>query len=225
MKAAIFDLDGTLVDSLGDIADASNHAMTTLGFHTLAVAEYRMMAGGGNTKLMTRLLKAVTGNDPDPELVSKGVQIKRAYENGPKGHVHTKVFPGALEMLKTLQDAGIQLGILSNKTETNVREVVIDHLPGIEWKYVAGAKDDMPLKPDPTAALKIIKDHMPGVEPADCIFVGDTDIDMKTGKAAGMTPVGVPWGFRSVEELQENGAETVVTTSREIADFVLTRKR
>lgn len=224
MKAAIFDLDGTIVDSLGDIADAANHAMTTLGFQTFPMDEYRVMAGGGNTKLMTRLLKAVMGVDPDPEFVAKGVQIKRAYENGPNGHIHTKVFPGALEMLKTLQDAGVQLGILSNKTEQNVRAVVTDHLPGIEWKYVAGAKDDMPLKPDPTAALKIVKDHMPGIEPADCIFVGDTDIDMQTGKAAGMTPVGVPWGFRSVEELRENGAETVVTTAQEIADFVLARK-
>lgn len=225
MKAAIFDLDGTLVDSLGDIADSANHAMTTLGFHNFTVEEYKMMAGGGNTKLMTRVLQDVIGKDPDPQLVAKAVQIKRAYENGPKGHIHTTVFPGAVEMLKSLQEAGIQLGILSNKTEPNVRAVVNDHLPGIDWKYVAGAKDDTPLKPDPTAALKIVQDHMPGVEPADCIFVGDTDIDMKTGQAAGMTPVGVPWGFRSVEELQQNGAEIVVKTAQEIADFVLARKR
>lgn len=223
MRAAIFDLDGTLVDSLGDIAASANHAISFLGTQPRTIEEYRFMAGGGNTKLMTLLLQSVLGKEPPSDLVARYVQIKRNYENGPQGHMHTTVFPGVLDMLHALQQAGVQLAILSNKTEPNVRQVVADHLPGIEWKYIAGAREDVPLKPDPTAAVNIMRQHMDGVEVKDCVFVGDTDIDMKTGIAAGMTPIGVSWGFRPVDELKQHGAEIVVETARQISDFVLSR--
>jgi len=170
---------------------------------------------------MTRALRIRLGKEPDAELVRTGVTLKMGFQDGPSGHKNTKAFPGAHDMLKTLARSGILLAILSNKTEQSVRETVAETFPGIEWKHVAGARNDTPLKPDPTAALKIVTEYMPGIEPSECIFVGDTDIDMKTGKAAGMTSVGVPWGFRTAEELTANGATIVVSKPHDIAEFVI----
>lgn len=222
MKAAIFDLDGTLVDSFGDIADAANHAMTTLGYRTYSVQEYKTIAGGGNTKLMTRALRIQMNDEPDADLVEQGVQLKIKYENDLKEHSHTKPFPGIAEMLRGLQGAGIQLAVLSNKTEAHVRSTVKICFPDIDWSYVAGARADMPLKPDPSVAIRIVKEHMLGVEPADCVFVGDTEYDMITGKAAGMTSLGVPWGCRKSDELIASGAAKIVADAGEITDFVIT---
>lgn len=127
-------------------------------------------------------------------------------------------------MLRDLQSAGLRIAILSNKVETNVRNVVSHLFPDVDFVYVAGARDDTPLKPDPTAALKILKDSMPGVQPTECVFVGDTDIDMITGKAAGMTSLGVSWGFRPEAELIANGATMVATHAQQITDFLITGK-
>lgn len=225
MKAAIFDLDGTLVDSIADITDAANHALTTMGHRSVALDEYRYLAGSGNNKLMARALRVVTGTEPEHALVTRAVSLKLDYESGPSGRAHARAFPGVHDMLHALQAAGIVIGILSNKTEDNVRVVVSQVFPDINFAYVAGAREDTPLKPDPSAALTIVKDCMPGVRPEECVFVGDTDVDMKTGRAAGMTPVGVPWGFRTEDELRAGGAEIVVGAARDIADFVLTGKR
>lgn len=221
MKGAIFDLDGTLVDSMGDIADAANYAMTALGYRTHSIEEYKKIAGGGNTKLITSALRIQMGSEPDTELVEQGVQLKIKYENIPNGNSHTKPFPGITEMLMELQNAGVQLAVLSNKTELHVRSVVKKCFPGIDWKYVAGARENTPLKPDPTAAIGIVNEYMEGIESADCVFVGDTEYDMVAGKSAGMTPLGVSWGFRKSNELIASGAVKVVDHVKEIVDFVI----
>lgn len=222
MKGAIFDLDGTLVDSMGDIADAANYAMTALGYRTYSIQEYGKIAGGGNTKLITSALRIQIDGEPDTELVKQGVLLKIKYENNLKENSHTKPFPGITEMLRELQNAGVQLAVLSNKTEPHVRCVVKKCFPGIDWKYVAGARENTPLKPDPSAAVKIVDEYMPGTESTDCVFVGDTEYDMMAGKAAGMTSLGVSWGFRKPEELVASGAAKVVDHAEEIVNFVIT---
>lgn len=224
IRGAIFDLDGTLVDSVADIAASANAALAKLGHAPFTVEQFKHLAGGGNKRLMTKALRIRTGKEPDSQLLQRAIKMKMDYENGPNGHDHMATFPGANGMLGKLQQAGVQLAILSNKTENNVRWVVDRMFPEISWKYVAGARDDTPLKPDPTAALRIIKEDMPGLSASDCMFVGDTDVDMKTGKAGGMTSVGVTWGFRSEQELLENGADVVVKSAEEIAKFALQSK-
>lgn len=222
MKAAVFDLDGTLVDSLEDIMDACNHALNELGHRSFTLDEYKVIAGVGNKRILQRCLRICLEDEPHPDLVEKAVSLKVAYDNGPNGHCHTKAYPGIHEMLNTLQDKGIQLAILSNKTEHHVRSIVSKTFPTINFCHVAGARDDTPLKPNPTSVLSILENHFEDVDSSECAFVGDTEIDMMTSKAAGMTPVGVPWGIRPTSLLHEHGAALVVSEAEEISNFVLT---
>lgn len=125
-------------------------------------------------------------------------------------------------MLRELQATGIQLAVLSNKTEHLVRAIVNKVFPDIEWKYVAGAREDTPLKPNPTAAIRLVDLYMPGIQPEDVVFVGDTPYDIKTALAARMVPLGVPWGCRPAAELMDEGAVKVIKQASEITDFVIT---
>lgn len=125
-------------------------------------------------------------------------------------------------MLRNLQASGVQMAVLSNSVEPNVRACVEEKFHDINWTHVAGARKDTPLKPDPFAAVRIATEMMANVNVGDCVFVGDSDFDMKTGKAAGMTTLGVPWGIRKVEQLMETGAEVVVAKTEDIVNFVIT---
>lgn len=221
-KAVIFDLDGTLVDSVPDIVRATNYAMSTLGLPTFSIEQARPILGGGTKKLIHRALTKILGHAPDDELFKKACDLKTEFENGPTGHENKRAFPGVHDMLRNLQAAGVQLAVLSNSVEQNVRACVEEKFHDINWTHVAGARKDTPLKPNPFAALRISSEMMSHVHPSDCVFVGDSDFDMKTGKAAGMTPLGVPWGIRKVEQLMETGAEIVVAKTEDIVNFVIT---
>lgn len=222
-KAIIFDLDGTLVDSVPDIASAANLALRHLGLRTFSVPEYKKFAGGGHWRLLTKAITlAQDGVPPSPEMLNKAVAIKKSQEDGPHGHDHTTAYEGVHDMLRRLQAEGIQLAILSNKGEPTVRNIVSSVFPDIKFAHVAGQRDDTPMKPDPFAALRIIEKHFTDdVSPKDVLFVGDTDIDMKTGTAAGCTPIAVPWGCRTREELTKNGAKEVLKTSEQLVKIAL----
>lgn len=221
-KAAIFDLDGTLVDSLPDIGLAANLALKDMGLRTFTTAEYKTFAGGGHWRLLTKAITLARGTPPTPSELQHAVTIKKAQEDGPHGHDHTKPYNGVHDMLRTLQDDGIQLAILSNKGEPTVRSIVRKTFPDINFVHVAGQRDDTPMKPEPFAANRIIETYFDdGTTPADVVFVGDTDIDMKTATNAGCTPLAVPWGCRGEEELYRAGATVVVETAEDIANFVL----
>lgn len=154
---------------------------------------------------------AQDGVPPTEELLNKAVAIKKSQEDGPHGHDNTTAYEGVHDMLRRLQEQGIQLAILSNKGEPTVRNIVSTVFPDIKFSHVAGQRDDTPMKPDPFAALRIIEKHFTDdVTPKDVIFVGDTDIDMKTAKAAGCTPIAVPWGCRTREQLTKSGAKEVI---------------
>lgn len=211
-KAIIFDLDGTLVDSVPDIASAANLALRHLGLRTFSVPEYKKFAGGGHWRLLTKAITlAQDGVPPTPEMLERAVAIKKSQEDGPHGHDHTEAYDGIHDMLRRLQSGGIQMAILSNKGEPTVRNIVSQVFPDIKFAHVAGQRDDTPMKPDPFAALRIIEKHFTAdVTPKDVIFVGDTDIDMKTGKAVGCTSIAVPWGCRTRDELMKNGAKEVI---------------
>lgn len=221
-KAAIFDLDGTLVDSLPDIGHAANLALQHLGLPTFTVAEYKTFAGGGHWRLLTKAITLAQGGvPPTPEVLEDAVVVKKRQEDGPNGHDRTKPFAAVHDMLRTLQDQGIQLAILSNKGEPTVRTVVKKTFPDINFVHVAGQRDDTPMKPDPFAALRIVDTCFDNVSPADVVFIGDTDIDMKTAVSAGFTPIAVPWGCRKPEQLYAAGATVVIETAEDISNFLL----
>lgn len=202
MKAFIFDLDGTLLDSLTDIAGAVNDVLGRFGYPQHSMSDYQNMVGQGVEHLVRAAVPATA-----QERVN---EVMAAYRERYRERMllHTRPYAGIPELLDGLTARGFQLAVLSNKrddfTVALVREVLA------KWRFgdVRGERVGVPRKPDPTAALEIAQ--RVGVAPAECFFVGDTAIDMRTATAAGMTSIGVTWGFRPEKELRESGALHVV---------------
>ncbi|HEX8704114.1 MAG TPA: HAD family hydrolase [Myxococcaceae bacterium] len=208
LRAAIFDLDGTLVDSLADIATAMNHSLAHHGLPTHPLPDYRQYVGEGVMQLVRKAVPA--GQDGLHESV---LTVYRAYY---AEHLfdQTYVFPGVPAVLSALAAEGVRLAVLSNKSDGFTKRLVEGLLPAVPFVAVYGERPGVPRKPDPTAALGLAAEL--GVEPADCAFVGDTPVDMNTARNAGMYGVGVTWGFRSAGELQATGARSLATTSEEL---------
>ncbi|NMO20449.1 HAD family hydrolase [Pyxidicoccus fallax] len=207
LRAVVFDLDGTLVNSLGDIADAMNHALAHHGLPVHPESAYLRFVGEGVKELVR---KAVPAGRED--LHAAVLETYRAHYD-----VHlfdrTAPYPGVTGMLAALAGDGVRLAVLSNKSDGFVKRLVARLLPDVPFSGVYGERPGVPRKPDPTAALGIAAEL--GVAPASCGFVGDTAVDMETARAAGMYGVGVTWGFRS-EELHAHGARAVATTADEL---------
>lgn len=219
-RGAIFDLDGTLVDSTTTLVNSCNYALEKLGHTTFTPEQIKPMLGGGTRKLMKRALGNALGEDPDMVLLDRACELKLEFEASREGQAAKVPFAGAYDMLRVLQHAGVQLAVLSNTAEGAVRKLVARHFPDISFTHVAGARDDTPLKPDPFAALRIVGTTMLDVVPADCVFIGDSEFDMKTGIAAGMTALAVPWGIRPQDMLVENGAAHVARNFAGVSDFI-----
>ncbi len=207
LRAVIFDLDGTLVDSLGDIADAMNHALAHHGLPTHPEADYLAFVGEGVKELVRRAVPAGREALYEPVLAT----YREHYD------VHlfdrTAPYPGVTGVLTALVEAGVKVAVLSNKSDGFVKRLAARLLPGVPFGAVYGERPGLPRKPDPTAALALAVEL--GVAPGTCGFVGDTAVDMDTARAAGMYGVGVTWGFRS-HELQAHGARAVATTAEEL---------
>jgi phosphoglycolate phosphatase len=208
LRAAIFDLDGTLVDSLADIAAAMNHSLAHHGLPTHPVADYRHYVGEG----VMVLVRKATPADRE-ELHASVLTSYRAFY---AEHLfdQTTVFPGVPAVLSQLAADGLRLAVLSNKSDLFTKRLVEGLLPGVRFAAVYGERPGIPRKPDPTSALGIAAEL--GLPPGDCAFVGDTPVDMNTARNAGMYGIGVTWGFRSAEELQAHGARALATTADEL---------
>jgi phosphoglycolate phosphatase len=203
-KAVMFVLDGTLLDTLTDLANATNRTLKDQGFPTHPVSAYRHFIGDGVAKLMERVLPP---EHRDPAHVAAGGRLmKQAYtacwaEN-------SAPFPGIEALLDRLSLTGIPLAILSNKPDEFLQVMVKELLPNCSFSLIRGVLPDVPIKPDPTAALDML--HQLGVAPSECVYVGDTNTDMRTAVNAGMFPVGVAWGFRDEPELIQAGAQAIL---------------
>ncbi|MCP3139802.1 HAD family hydrolase [Pyxidicoccus xibeiensis] len=208
LRAVVFDLDGTLVDSLGDIADAMNHALAHHGLPTHPEPAYLRFVGEGVKELVRRAVPAGRDDLLEPVLAT----YRARYDT----HLfdRTAPYPGVVEVLAALAEDGVRLGVLSNKSDGFVKRLVERLLPGVRFDAVYGERPGVPRKPDPTAALALAAEL--GAQPGVCGFVGDTSIDMDTARAAGMYGVGVTWGFRDVSELRAHGARAVATTADEL---------
>jgi len=201
-KAVIFDLDGTLVDTLKDIAIAANHALAQHGYPSRPIDDFRLLAGQG----IENLYRDATGQH-DQELIASLVEKHISYY-AEHGLDHSQPFEGLLESLQAMQDAGIQLGVLSNKRHEAVVPQIDALFPEDMFAIVRGAQAGIPLKPDPEALLSICRKIQ--LDASEVAYVGDTAADMGAGSSAGCLTIGVTWGFRDEEELRATGADVIV---------------
>jgi len=213
-KAILFDLDGTLLDTLQDLADSTNYALKQLGIAPHPVEAYKHFVGNGANQLIKRTLPP---QHLDKETINRCLAVFRSqYQQSWRSN--TKPYPGIIEMLETLQEKNIPIAVLSNKPDDFTKLMVAEILPHIDFAVVQGAVEGVTLKPDPAAAI-VITEKMN--VPADkFLYLGDTATDMQTAIAAGMYPVGVLWGFRDADELKANGAEVLLEKPHQIFDIL-----
>lgn len=210
-KACIFDLDGTLCDSVESIAVSANRALREIGRKEASLEQYKKFVGDGVDELMYRLLRF--GGDEKAEHFE---ELKRLYtEYFKEGCLYNiKPYPGILKLLGELKEQGAKLAVLSNKPHENTKNVVEKCFGTELFDLVQGQSDAFKRKPDPSGALYLA--GLLETRPEQVMYLGDTGTDMKTGRAAGMYTVGVLWGFRTEAELWENGAEEVVSEAEQI---------
>ena len=210
----VFDLDGTLIDSLGDIGDAVNEVLVRLGLPTHPRDTYRYLVGDGLEILVRRALPPESLEDTDvAEVVSL---VRREYST--RWTATTRPFPGIPRLLASLRSRGIESAVLSNKPDFATRGIVDELFADHVFAIVRGALDGVPLKPDTSSVLHIVSGL--GRTPRQSIFVGDTAVDMATGTNAGMRSVGVSWGFREARELVNAGADHIIGSPLELLDLL-----
>lgn len=209
--AVLFDLDGTLLDTIEDLADAMNATLAEAGLPTHPLAEHKFMVGDGVRNYLLRALPAFKRGDD--ELFARLVaEYRAAYAVGWANK--TRPYDGITEMLAALRHLGLRLAVLSNKPDDFSRAMVAHYFEADLFEIVRGALPEAALKPDPAAALRIAEQM--GLSPSDYLYVGDTATDMKTAVAAGMHAVGVLWGFRPRAELETAGAQTIIARPEEL---------
>lgn len=203
-EAVLFDLDGTLLDTLEDLGDSMNAVLEARGFPGHGLEAYRYFVGDGIEKLVWRTLPE---ESRDAETVAAAVEEMRA-AYGQRWNVKSRPYDGVDVLLLELRAAGLRLVVYSNKPDAFTQLCVEELLDPQDFEIVRGALEGWPCKPDPAAAIAIAGEM--GLPPGRFLYLGDTNTDMKTALGAGMYPVGAAWGFRSAEELVESGAEVVI---------------
>ena len=215
IKLCIFDLDGTLTNTLPAISHFGNSALKENGFPEIVMERYKKLVGDGRDLLIHRMLSE-SGNDNEENFVKVVKSYDAAYEADPL--YNTAPYNGIPELLADLRKQGIELAVLSNKPDNVVQDVVRLFF-GETFSYVLGHLPPNEIKPNPNTALMICDKF--GVSPKETAFIGDTNVDIKTGKNAGMKTVGVTWGFRDKDELISAGADFVAENPQDIIKEIL----
>lgn len=219
-KACIFDLDGTLTDTLESLTYSVNRTLEQMGLPEITMEQCRMFVGSGARCLMERTLTA--SGDAKHERIEEAMEIYGAVFSEFCTY-HVKPYAGIVEMLKELKEAGVYLAVLSNKPDGQTQNVVRTFFGDELFDFVQGQKEDIPRKPDPAGIFHILQQA--GVDREECLYVGDSDVDMYTGKNAKVKTVGVSWGFRSKEILQETGADLMIDRPEELTEIVKEYKK
>ena len=212
----IFDLDGTLLNPIGDLAASVDYVMRSRNLPEHTDAEYRQMVGGGIKRLVERALpEALAANE---SYVDECVmQFRRYYVDNIDRH--TVPYDGMCELLRDLQRAGVKLAVASNKFQHGTDRLVSKFFGDIDFVAIEGNREGAPLKPDPQIVTGILS--RVGIAPERAVMIGDSGIDIRTAQAAGIDSIGVAWGFRFAEELFEAGAKRVVSEVDELRRYLL----
>jgi phosphoglycolate phosphatase len=214
VKAVIFDLDGTLLDSIDDLADSANEFLRNHGFRQHSSDAYKLFIGNGVERLMRDILPVPV--DDEKVLLSYADEYKKIYR---KNYLNkTKPFSGILPMLDECVRMGISIAVLSNKPDAMTHELVKHFFSGYPFAHIQGARPNEMCKPDPGLATSIASKL--GFEVEEVCCVGDSDVDMRMAEMAGMTSVGVLWGFRSREELERNNATHIIERASDLIDIL-----
>lgn len=215
VKAVIFDLDGTLADSLESIAYCTNRALAKYGFAPFEKERYKYFVGDGAAELIRRAL--VHSGD---EALAFYDRVKAEYDVLFETDCMYKVEPydGIIELLHALKERDIKIAVLSNKPHERTQDVILTLFGEGLFDAVQGQVDTMNKKPSPDGVYYIAKQF--GLEIADIVYVGDTNTDMQTGKLAGAFTIGVLWGFRDRKELEENHADAIIETPHELIQYI-----
>ena len=219
IKAVIFDLDGTLLNTLEDLANSMNSVLDRRGFPTHPIDAYKLFVGDGIRVMSSRCL-------PDhlrSESLIDAVVIEMEAEYTASWHIETKPYPEIPDLLAEIRAGGLASAVLSNKPDVFTVRMVEWFFPDHPFTAVRGASDGKPRKPDPTLALEIAGQM--SVEPDEVCFLGDTRTDMETAVRAGFLPIGAFWGFRTEKELIASGASVVIRSPRTLIDYLEKLKR
>lgn len=212
IRHCFFDLDGTLVDSLGDIMSAMNWALEQLDLPGFTLAEYRRKVGRGMDNLCRACLPSGCANEFHA--------LRALYDRRYTAHScdNTALYPGIEASLRTLGAAGVTMAVLTNKPQTQADQVA-RLLQPYGFARIMGKQAGFPIKPDPASLLWLMKEL--GADPKQSICIGDSNVDILLGKHAGLRTIGVTWGFRDIPELEDAGADHLCHAPGQLADLIL----
>lgn len=214
-RLVIFDLDGTLLNTIDDLGHAANHALEECGYPTHNIGSYPFMVGNGITRLLERCL-------PEDDRTTENVErLRTSFLSYYGEHMTdcTRPYPGIIDLLDALRQRDIAVAVASNKYQEAVTKLIAHFFPMIEWAAVEGHKEGVPTKPDPSVIFEILA-KVPTPK-RDVLYVGDSGVDMETARRACVESVGVTWGFRPVRELTDTYAEHIVSNASEILQIAL----
>lgn len=214
-QLAIFDLDGTLLNTIKDLGEAANYALDRNGFHTHSIASYPFFVGNGVRRLIERVLPE-DARKKNAVIEAMLKDFKEYYdENNTK---LTTPYEGINELLTQLQEQGVKLAVASNKYQVATEKIINHFFPNIEWVAIEGQKEGIPIKPDPSIIFIILSAAK--IAKQDTIYIGDSGIDMETARRACVDSIGVTWGFRPVKELKEYHANVIINKPQDIMPII-----
>lgn len=212
-KAVIFDMDGTILNTLEDLKNATNYSLRQFGMPERSLEEVRMFVGNGIRKLVER---AVPAGTPEEKIAQVFDVFLEYYEIHSADN--TSPYPGILELVEKLKKSGIKTAVSTNKADVPAQELGREYFNGI-FDLIVGQQDGLKVKPAPDSVNKILS--ILDIQKKDAIYIGDSDVDVQTAKNSGLDFIGVSWGFRGREFLEKNGAKNIVDNANEILDLVI----
>lgn len=213
-KLVIFDLDGTLLNTIADLAQSTNHALRQNGFPTHDVNEYNFFVGNGINKLFERALPE--GEKTEENILKVRIEFLKHYDQ--HNTDRSAPYPGIPELLAGLQERGIKLAVASNKYQAATRKLIAYFFPTIRFAEVLGQREGVKAKPDPSIVNEIVEQT--GISKEDTLYVGDSDVDMQTAINSEVTSCGVTWGFRPRAELEKYTPAYIAEKAEDILKFI-----
>lgn len=212
-KAVIFDMDGTILNTLEDLKNATNYSLRQFGMPERSLEEVRMFVGNGIRKLVERAVPSGTSEEKIAQVFDVFLEYYEIHSAD-----NTSPYPGILELVEKLKKSGIKTAVSTNKADVPAQELGREYFNGI-FDLIVGQQDGLKVKPAPDSVNKILS--ILDIQKKDAIYIGDSDVDVQTAKNSGLDFIGVSWGFRGREFLEKNGAKNIVDNANEILNLVI----